>query len=349
MSPVSEPTTPPEEEQRLAALRDLRLLDTPPEERFDRITRLAARLFDVPIVLIGLMDGGREWFKSRLGWTAPEVPRESSFSSHTILGDETLVIPDTLKDPRFSRSPLVTGGPSIRFYAGCSISDAMGYRVGTLSILDRRPRRAEEVDVGALKDLAGMARDELCHYTLNRMGVLLREKEEQFRRAQEAILNLSLTDELTGLYNRRGFLHLAEQHRKLASRVKKEFLILFADLDHMKEINDTYGHAEGDRALVKTAQLLRRTFRESDVLGRLGGDEFTILAIDAPLNFSTTTASRLDAALQQYNTEGAAPYELSLSVGVVGFDPNRDTTIEDLITQADREMYQQKQNKRRPP
>jgi phosphoribosyl 1,2-cyclic phosphodiesterase len=148
------------EEQRLAILHDLKILDTPPEERFDRITRLAASIFNAPMALISLVDRERQWFKSTYGLDARETSRETSFCSHAVASQEVLVVPDTFQDPRFSDNPLVTGAPRIRFYAGCPIFVGANC-IGTVCVLDNRPRQIDTDTVDLLHDLATLAEIEL--------------------------------------------------------------------------------------------------------------------------------------------------------------------------------------------
>src|SRR5262245_18112561 len=148
------------EEQRIAVLHDLKILDTPREERFDRITRLAASIFNAPMALISLVDRERQWFKSTYGLDASETSRETSFCSHAVASQEALVVPDTFQDPRFSDNPLVTGAPRIRFYAGCPIFVGATC-VGTVCVLDSRPRQIDRDTVGLLHDLAALAEIEL--------------------------------------------------------------------------------------------------------------------------------------------------------------------------------------------
>ena len=148
------------EEQRIAVLHDLKILDTPPEERFDRITRLAASIFNAPMALISLVDRERQWFKSTYGLDASETSREMSFCSHAVASQEALVVPDTFQDPRFSDNPLVTGAPRIRFYAGCPIFVGATC-IGTVCVLDSRPRQIDRDTVGLLHDLAALAEIEL--------------------------------------------------------------------------------------------------------------------------------------------------------------------------------------------
>jgi diguanylate cyclase (GGDEF)-like protein len=162
-------------------------------------------------------------------------------------------------------------------------------------------------------------------------------------RLQETVRGLSLTDELTGLYNRRGFLTFADQHLKLATRTQRGLTLVFADLDGLKEINDTYLHPEGDAALIATAEVLRRTFRESDILARMGGDEFAVIAFETD---EESTEESLRARIQgQLDVENAGEnrrYMLSFSVGIAHYDPDDPCDIDVLLSRADTLMYQDK-------
>jgi phosphoribosyl 1,2-cyclic phosphodiesterase/GAF domain-containing protein len=151
---------PPDEPARLEKLQALGILDTPAEERFDRITRLARRLFDVPIALVSLVDTDRQWFKSRQGIDVSETPREASFCAHAILDEQPFVVSDALRDPRFADNPFVAGAPRIRFYAGRPVRVG-GQRVGTLCVSDLRPRQLSAEDVRALDDLGVLVEQEL--------------------------------------------------------------------------------------------------------------------------------------------------------------------------------------------
>ncbi|HEX9441461.1 MAG TPA: PAS domain S-box protein, partial [Roseiflexaceae bacterium] len=176
-----EPPVPVDEPKRLAALRDLRLLDTPAEERFDRITRMATRLFDTPIALISLVDAERQWFKSRQGISMAETARKISFCGHAILGDEIFVVSDALLDPRFADSPLVVGEPHVRFYAAQPLTAPDGSRVGTLCIIDRRPRAFGAADWETLRDLGCWVERELQTARLQHALDLLGESEQRYR------------------------------------------------------------------------------------------------------------------------------------------------------------------------
>ena len=153
--------TPANEERRLAALRGLGILDTPPEERFDRITRIARSALDVPIVLVSLIDQGRQWFKSCHGLAVAETPRDVAFCAHAVTHGSELIVQDARADERFADNPLVTGEPHIRFYAGMPLFPEPGICVGTLCVIDLEPRTLGEGDVALLRDLRDLVQREL--------------------------------------------------------------------------------------------------------------------------------------------------------------------------------------------
>lgn len=160
------PDRPANENQRLSALEQSQLLDTPPEERYDRITRLAARLFEVPVALVSLVDKDRQWFKSCYGLGVREIARDISFCGHAILSADTFIVENALNDHRFADNPLVTGEPSIRFYAGAPLKDRSGNRLGTLCLIDRQPRGFSEADKRNLRDLADIVEREFQYQEL---------------------------------------------------------------------------------------------------------------------------------------------------------------------------------------
>jgi len=316
------PAVPVDEAARLDTLRSLNILDSPPEERFDRLTRLAKRLFGVPIALISLVDANRQWFKSCQGLNASATPRDVSFCGHAILGDDILMIPDALLDERFRDNPLVVNDPKIRFYAGCPLTFANGSKLGTLCLIDQEPRELDEHDRNLLRDLARMAVQEI------------------------AAVELATMDELTQLSNRRGFLALGKHALSLCARLGKPASMFFFDLDGFKPINDRFGHAEGDRALASFASLLTKVFRDSDVVGRHGGDEFVVLMTNCTEADSTVALQRLQQAAEQYNRASQRGYEIRFSAGTVGYDPIRHRSIDDLLSDADALMYERKRQKR---
>jgi diguanylate cyclase (GGDEF)-like protein len=165
-------------------------------------------------------------------------------------------------------------------------------------------------------------------------------------KAEEALRQITLTDDLTGLYNHRGFFTLAAHHAKSARRNNQNSLLIYADMDGLKEINDRFGHAEGSLAIAKTAEILRQTFRDSDIIGRLGGDEFAILAENVTGEELANIEARLQENLRTCNEQSDRAYQLSLSVGGVCISHDSTLSIEQLLAKADEAMYRNKQNKR---
>ncbi|MEX0165650.1 sensor domain-containing diguanylate cyclase [Pseudomonas brassicacearum] len=313
------PRQPDDEAARLKNLHSLKLLDTAPEERFDRLTRLARRLFDVPIALVSLVDANRQWFKSSAGLDASETPREISFCGHAILQDQILEICDAEQDERFHDNPLVTDKPGIRFYAGHPLGMEDGSKLGTLCLLDTKPRKLNDEERELLRDLARMAEQEMV------------------------AVQMASMDELTLLSNRRGFRMLAQHALNVCDRLSRPATLLFFDLNDFKPINDRYGHAEGDNALKTFADVLRIAFRESDVIGRLGGDEFVALLTGSSHVEIAAIMARLKEILDERNAMLQRGYDIRFSVGQIEYDPQRHQSIDLLLADADAAMYTQKQ------
>ena len=166
--------------------------------------------------------------------------------------------------------------------------------------------------------------------------ILQREKAEEEMRA------LSITDQLTGLHNRRGFFALAEQQLKLTKRSKKRLILFFADMDGLKQINDVLGHEEGDRAIIEAAAILKETFRSSDIVARMGGDEFVALAIDLEEINPQTMIGRFQSRIETHNQTANRKYKLSVSIGFSSFNPENPSSLDELKAEADQRMYEQK-------
>jgi diguanylate cyclase (GGDEF)-like protein len=173
----------------------------------------------------------------------------------------------------------------------------------------------------------------------------LAKAKTQLARQAQALEELAIRDELTGLYNRRGFITMAQQQLKIALRTGTPLLLFFIDLDDLKTINDNLGHQAGDQALVAAARILKSTFREADILGRIGGDEFAILAIVEPREHPDTLLNRLEATLLRDNQNTEAPFKISLSTGTAWFDPHQPVSLDDMMAAADNLMYEQKKAK----
>ena len=315
------PEIPASESDRMSSLRALGLLDTPADDRFDRITRLAARIFDVPIALVSLVDSDRQWFKSNHGLDIDETPRELSFCGHAILEPEVLHVADASMDERFHDNPLVTSGPNIRFYAGCPIAAPDGQPVGTVCVIDDRPRDMDPRDLEALHDLAAIVEQEL------------------------AMIRLAVDDELTGVRNRRGFDLVGAQVLALCRRQHSPAVVLFADVNGLKTANDTYGHSVGDVLLQDVAATLRDCLRDADVVARVGGDEFA--AVLSGLSDPQVVVERTMRAFDERNLQlRSDQFPMSVAVGSAVFDPETPEPLDVLVERADAAMYEMKRSGR---
>jgi len=309
--------TPQRDEQsRLAELQSIGILDTQPEERYDRFTRLAKRAFNAPFAMLSLVDEKREWFKSRQGIEESELPRKGSFSTEAIKQDGILVVQDATRDPRFSTFARESG---IKFYAGCPIRTHRDYAIGTLCIADTTPRNFTPEDHACLQDLASMIEEEIN---------------------VQSIANI---DDLTSLFNRRGFLGIGQHTISICKRMRRPATMMFFDLDGFKQVNDQYGHAEGDKVLKNVGTLLLSVFRNSDVVARMGGDEFCVLLTGTDTAHVDRPLENLASSLEIQNT--VTPYDIGYSVGVVEYD-DRHESIGKLMEEADSQMYQQKRTRK---
>lgn len=183
-------------------------------------------------------------------------------------------------------------------------------------------------------------------YTL--VGYLVNEREkllEKVKESEKTYRSLALIDELTGIYNRRGLLTLGEHYLKIVKRQKKGICMLYADFDGLKKINDTWGHHEGDAALIETADIFKNNLREADIIARISGDEFAAIPVGTTADSVDIVLARLKKAIEINNSKGAHAYRLSLSVGIAFYDPEHPCSIEELLVQADKSMYERKRNK----
>lgn len=316
------PQTPECEDKRLASLQALNILDTPFEERFERITRFASQLFDVPIALVSLIDQDRQWFKSAQGLDVRETSRAISFCGHTILSRNILTTQDALSDTRFYDNPLVTGDPHIRFYAGCPLHTESGMALGTLCLIDRRPRELNDNDLEALRDLALVIEREINQPELN------------------------IIDAVTNLSNRQSFLALAEKGLALCSRSATPVSLVFIELDRGEEGDAEEESAEQKRMLLKFGEYLNSRLDQSALVARLAKNQFAVLLIDASVAEATLAVMQFNTAVEELGQQEKWSHALRFDFGIAEFNSDRHTTVEKLLADADLAMYDSKKRKR---
>jgi diguanylate cyclase (GGDEF)-like protein len=277
------PRIPLDEAQRLAALQATALLGSGPDETFDRITRTACRLLDVPIALVSLVDKDRQWFKSRTGLDALETPRDVSFCGHAILSDAPMVVPDAQEDARFADNPLVTGAPHLRFYAGVQLYSMDRKKIGTLCVIDRKPRVLAPGDLDALRDLARTIEQLIYHRQLAIAAQALNERlqacegSDAHQPEPGELAWLVAHDVLTGLPNRQAMQRAIEASIAGWREHGRPALVACLNIDRFKHFNEQLGHHAGDGILVAIARSLQALLREGDLLARSGSDEFLVL------------------------------------------------------------------------
>ncbi|MBC8240289.1 MAG: sensor domain-containing diguanylate cyclase [Alphaproteobacteria bacterium] len=306
------------EAERNNALHRYDVLDTPPEESFDRITRLAKTALQMPIVLVSLVDADRQWFKSRQGLDASETPRDISFCTHAIEHDVPFIVRDALKDERFRDNPLVTGAPHIRSYAGIPLKTPDGHNIGTLCAIDTKQRDLSEVEITLLRDLARLVVDEL------------------------ELRQIATTDSLTGAQTRRSFDNVAQREMERARRYGRNVSFIAFDIDHFKLVNDTYGHPAGDHVLQTLSAICRSKLRSSDMFARMGGEEFMIVLPEIARKGAMELAERLRQTIADTpisDTDNAINITASFGVAVYS---GEDETLQELLGRVDRALYEAK-------
>ena len=306
------------EDARLAALSRYDIIDTPPEEAFDRVTRLTRQIFGVPMSTVTLIDGHRQWFKSRQGMANDETPRAPALCNYAIQQLEPLVIPDTLADDRFRDNPFVAGAPHIRFYAGVQLRGPDGHALGTLCAMDDKPRSFDQSQLSMLTDLANIVMSEM------------------------ELRTLAMSDSLTGALSRRAFRDEATRAIALAVRHKHDLSCAMFDLDHFKSVNDENGHAVGDMVLKACVDICRQELRETDIVGRLGGEEFGILLPHTGRDAAMIVVEKIREAFARIYVQGKnGQVKVSASFGVAALDRSV-SDIDELMNRADTALYNAK-------
>lgn len=312
------------------------LRPTPAGARFERITRLAARFLRMPMALVSLVDSRTPWFEAAGDARATDDAGARSFCACAILGDDTFVVPDTLDDPRFREHRFVTGAPYIRSYAGQPLRMLDGSKAGTLCVMDVRPRRLREADLETLRFLAGWVQDELQMEVLNEgQAALVAERDELRRR--------SMLDPLTHAWSRDAVLEVLERELARAARDGSPLSVIMADVDHFKDVNDSFGHPAGDRVLVGVVENLRAALRPYDAVGRFGGEEFLAVLPRCDATAAQAIAERMRGKVEAERFEtSSGVVRATLSLGVATMVPAPETDAPGLIEAADRALYRAK-------
>ena len=306
-----------DESGRLKALGGLHVLDSGEEQPFEKIVTLVEQILRVPMCAVSLVDKDRQWFKARRGLDACETARDISFCTHAIRGTEPFAIPNALLDGRFANSPLVTGAPHIRSYLGIPLMTPDGYNIGSLCVMDNKPRVFPAPEISILQNFAKLVVDEL------------------------ELRQVLSTDQLTGAMARAAWFDVAGSEVTRARRYNRAISLLVLDIDHFKSVNDQLGHTAGDDVLRQVAQVVLGQLRQSDVLGRFGGEEFVVLLPETVLADATNLAERVREAVKQASYPGHDALRCTISIGVAELSPSEER-IGTLFERADSAVLQAK-------
>lgn len=330
---------------RLQAVRDTGLLDTPPEESFDRLTRLATMLLEVPATFVSLVDAERDFYKSAVGFDEPLASERElkgrTFCHFALLSPRPLLLDDVLALPGLAAVPTVrTLG--VRAYAGVPLVTPDGQILGSFCAVDMQPRQWTERDVAVLTELAhATLREITLRQALVRLAEANRLLAEEMRKVgvlNERLSELAHTDALTALYNRRAYdQELAREWRRV-QRNGAALSVLLIDADHFKSINDQHGHAVGDRVLQALAALIQRSAREIDVAARIGGEEFAVLLSDTGATSALNVAERIRSQIAQSDTMPVTGVTVSIGVATLAAEESAAS----LQHRADQALYMAK-------
>ncbi|MBK8306304.1 MAG: diguanylate cyclase [Gammaproteobacteria bacterium] len=330
---MQRPEIPPHEDKRLAALASLGIINSPAEERFDRVTELAQRLFDVPIALVSLVTADTQWSKSLQGSLARETPRELSFCAHAILRKDALFVPDALQDPAFAANPLVVAEPGIRFYAGCPLRHR-GQAIGTLCLMDHKARSFDAEQARQLRNLADIVENEFRLQELDtEQNRLLKELDESMRQV--------LMDPVTGTWNRHGIDEILPRELGRAARGNDAIAILLVDLEYVTAGSATADAGIGDDVLREVSRRLRRCVRPHDVFGLFTAREFLVFLGKCPRRNAIEIGQRMVSTVHTRPVETrGGDVECSLSIGIYSMQEIAGRSMGQIIEAADQALHQ---------
>jgi diguanylate cyclase (GGDEF)-like protein len=326
------------EDARLRTLHDLNVLHMPVGEQLNSLCRIAAKLLDVPVVLISLLDESRQWFKASYGLDIESTSRDLAFCNYTVLGAGTFVVKDTKKDFRFESNSLVVAEPFIRFYAGAPLLVG-GYAIGALCALDYRPRKFSSGKLKQLTDIASVVTSQLA---VEQQRIAVEGNSEERKRIldvlhqqQNEMWKLAHQDRLTGIANRNLFETTLANEINCAREACSNVALAVFDLDNLKAANDTYGHHVGDAILIAAANRITEAASSSDAVARIGGDKFAlILTGHADANHAVELVQSIQSRLLEPIEADNAQLNCAASVGFATF-PDQADGSGDLLKNSD--------------
>lgn len=356
MSDFPSGLTPVQEQARLQALARYRVLDTVPEQAYDDVVQIAAAMMRTPVALIGLIDQQRQWFKARVEVQVESSPRHQTICNRLIDQPQAvLVIPDTHQDAFIQQFPDSVPNNQVRFYMGAPLLTPDEQVIGSLCVVDTQPRQPEPYQVHALAALARQVmhllelrqRNHEILELLAERSVQMLELSQQQRTLQahnQHLKTASLTDGLTGLFNRAAFDQQVASLFVQAQQQQTPLSVMLIDADHFKSYNDQFGHVAGDEALRQLGKILQQTSRKTDIAARYGGEEFVLILPETTADAAQQIAERL---CEQVAHTTFAHRAMTVSIGVATWPQvGQQASITALIEAADQALYRAKRQGR---
>ena len=334
--------------ERLEAVKRTGLLDSDPEESFDRLTRLAAKLVGAPVTFISLVDEHRDFYKSAFGFGGALANTRQlegrTFCQYSIVAEGPLVLEDVTASTVFRNVPTIES-LGVKAYAGIPLLSPEGQPIGSFCAIDFKPRHWSALDIEILTELSCSAMREIhVHLALKALSETNRYLEEKTRdlsEANEKLARLASTDALTGLRNRRAFEIALKIELARLARESSSVTLMLIDIDHFKRINDQFGHPEGDVVLRTIAQVLLDNVREVDMAARLGGEEFAVILPSTDKPGAWVLAERIRQAV-----ESESPRGLTVTVSIGTATVSHDCPVTELLKIADKALYDSKRHGR---
>lgn len=339
---------PKNEAQRIAALQRYHILDTPADGSFDRITSIASRIFDTPIAIASLVDTDRIWFKSHHGLDVQQIDREPGLCASAILNDCAYIVNDARYDARTLANPLVAGDFGLQFYCAVPLKTREGLNLGTLCVIDFKPRQVSEEQIAMLTDLAQIIVEQmemrLSAKRVDELNTALKDTQDELRFQ-------ATHDALTEIANRRAIMDFLDVSLLQSQNVGGSMAVMIFDIDFFKHVNDTYGHHAGDLVIKEVSKRLRDKCRATDSVGRMGGEEFLVVMSACDIEQAEQAAQRFMHSIVSepidIQCEQVGKITITASAGVyVSAESAEPVDAKTMVKYADERLYLAKQNGR---